>query len=100
MNDQEFSDRSKVLSKAVAKAAGRLNLDSADLSAIMGQESESDLNFVNFYILLASLLGSDALAKDWMTSPNKAFNQQTPLEYMKHEDDGLIKVREYLNQFV
>lgn len=109
-------DHSRVLSQAVVEAAGRLNISSTDLGEILGfsQSTSSRLlnqgyaiaegsmtwelsaHFVRLYRSLSSLVGGDdELAKDWLTSPNKAFNQQAPIAYIKRVD-GLINACEFL----
>lgn len=110
-------DRSRVLSQAVVAAALRLKISAAELDEILrfSQPTSSLLinqkyfipedckewalstYFVRFYHSLLSLVGDDdKLAENWLTSPNKAFNQQTPIAYIK-QVDGLIHVCAYLN---
>ena len=113
----ENTERGRVLSQAVAEASKRLKVSSSDLGAILGfsQPTSSRLlnqkyavpegskawelsaHFVRMYRSLSSLVGGDdTLAKKWLTSPNSAFNEQTPLQYIKRID-GLIHVCEYLD---
>ncbi|MEO8419332.1 MAG: antitoxin Xre/MbcA/ParS toxin-binding domain-containing protein [Methylophilaceae bacterium] len=114
---ERASDRSRVLSQAVAEASKRLKVNSTELGAILGfsqptssrllnqkyaipedsKEWELSAHFVRLYRSLSSLVGGDdELAKDWLTSPNRAFNQQTPISYIKRVD-GLIHACEYLD---
>ncbi len=114
---ERTSDRSRVLSQAVAEASKRLKVNSTELGAILGfsqptssrllnqkyaipegsKEWELSAHFVRLYRSLSSLVGGDdELAKDWLTSPNRAFNQQIPLSYIKRVD-GLIHACEYLD---
>lgn len=111
------SDRSRVLSQAVVEAAQRLKVNSTDLGAILGfsqptssrllnqkyaiqeggKEWELSAHFVRLYRSLFSLVGGDnELAEIWLSSPNKAFNQQAPITYIKRVD-GLIYACEYLD---
>jgi uncharacterized protein (DUF2384 family) len=111
------TDRSRVLSQSVVEAAHRLKVGSTDLGEILGfsqstssrllnhkyaiQESskewELSAHFLRLYRSLFTLVGGDdELAVDWMTSQNKAFNQQTPISYIKRID-GLIYACEYLD---
>jgi len=114
---ERTSDRSRVLSQAVVEAAKRLKVSSTDLGAILGfsqptssrllnqryaiqegsKEWELSAHFVRLYRSLSSLVGGDdELAKNWLTSPNNAFNQQTPINFIKRVD-GLIHACEYLD---
>ena len=113
----QVSAPSRVLSQAVAEASKRLKISSSDLGAIIGfsQPTSSRLlnrkyaipegskswelsaHFVRLYRSLSSLVGGDdALAKKWLTSPNHAFDEQTPLQYIKRIH-GLIHACEYLD---
>ena len=111
------TDRSRVLSQATIEAARRLKVNSTDLGAILGfsqstssrlmnaqysikeggKEWELSAHFVRLYRSLSSLVGGDDnLAAEWMTSQNKAFNQQEPISYIKRVD-GLVYACEYLD---
>lgn len=111
------TDRSRVLSQAVVEAARRMKINSTDLGSILGfsqptssrlmnaqyaikegaKEWELSAHFVRLYRSLSSLVGgNDDLAADWLSSQNKAFNQQTPISYIKRVD-GLIYACEYLD---
>lgn len=114
---ERASNRSRVLSQAVAEASKRLKVSSTDLGAILGfsqptssrllnqryaiqegsKEWELSAHFVRLYRSLSSLVGGDdELAKEWLTSPNNAFNKQTPISYIKRVD-GLIYACEYVD---
>lgn len=114
---ENIPDRSRILSQAVIEAAKRMKISTADLGAILGfsqptssrlrqgksvlhegtKEWELSAHFVRLYRSLSSLVGGDdALIAGWMKSPNKAFNQQIPIDYIKRVD-GLIHVCNYLD---
>ena len=114
---ENMPDRSRVLSQAVSEAAKRMKVRTADLVAILGcsqptisrlssgksclhegtKEWELSAHFVRLYRSLSSMVGGDdILIASWMKSPNKAFNQQVPLDYIKRVD-GLINVCNYLD---
>lgn len=114
---ERASNRSRVLSQAVVEASKRLKVTSTDLGAILGfsqptssrllnqkytlqegsKEWELSAHFVRLYRSLSSLVGGDdELAKAWLTSPNNAFNKQTPINFIKRVD-GLIYACEYLD---
>lgn len=113
----QASDRSRVLSRAVIEAAKRMKIGPTDLGLILGfsqptasrllhekffipessKEWELSAHFVRLYRSLASMIGGDdTLAERWIKSPNKAFNQQIPLDYIKRVD-GLIHACNYLD---
>lgn len=114
---ERTTDRSRVLSQAVVEAALRLEISATELDEILrfsqptssrllnqkyfipedSKEWELSTYFVRLYHSLLLLVGDDdKLAESWLTSPNKAFNQQTPITYIK-QVDGLIPVCEYLD---
>jgi len=111
------TDRERVLCTAVVEAAGRLTLTSGDLGAIVGisQSSASRLQRGNFFLAdgsktwemaalfvrlyrgLAAIVGnSDELAHQWLTSPNRAFAEQRPLDVIKRVE-GLVRACEYVD---
>jgi len=111
------TDRSRVLTQAVAEAARRLGLGSSDLKNIIGasQPTASRLlngryaipedgklwelaaHFVRLYRSLHSLVGGDdELARSWLKSANRAFDGQRPLDMIKRVD-GLLYACEYLD---
>lgn len=114
---ERATDRSRVLSHAVVEAALRLKISATELDKILrfsqptssllfnqkhfiledSKEWELSTHFVRLYHSLLLLVeGDDKLAEDWLASPNKAFNQQAPITYIK-QVDGLILVCEYLD---
>lgn len=114
---QPISDRSRVLTQAVAETARRLELGSTDLKNIIGasQPSASRLlhgkyaipeggktwelaaHFVRLYRSLSALVGGDdQLAVAWLKSANRAFDDQLPLDVIKRVD-GLLRACEYLD---
>ncbi len=111
------SERARVLSTAVVEAARRLGLRSTELTAIIGtsQPSASRLlngkylipegsktwelsaHFVRLYRSVSSLVGgNDELARLWLKSPNRAFDDRQPLDVVKRVD-GLLNVCAYLD---
>ena len=113
----QTSNRSKVLSQAVIEAAKRMKVGPTDLGLIVGfsqptasrllrekfsipegsKEWELSAHFVRLYRSLSSMVGGDdALVESWIKSPNKAFSQQIPLDYIKRVD-GLIHACNYLD---
>lgn len=114
---ERTTDRSRILSQAVVEAALRLKISATELDEILrfnqttssrllnqkyfipenSKEWELSTHFVRLCHSLLLLVGDDDnLAEDWLTSPNKAFNQRTPISYIK-QVDGLIHVCEYLD---
>lgn len=111
------SNRSRVLSLAVTEAAKRMKIGPTDLGLIIGfsqptssrllrdqfaipeggKEWELSAHFVRLYRSLSSMVaGDDTLIESWLRSPNKAFGQQIPLNYIKRVD-GLIHACNYLD---
>lgn len=111
------SERSRVLSTAVVEAARRLELRTTDLNAIIGtsQPSASRLlngkyfipegsktwelsaHFIRLYRSVSSLVGgNDELARTWLKSANRAFDDRQPLDVVKRVD-GLLQVCAYLD---
>ena len=111
------SQRARVLSTAVAEAANRLGLRSTELGSILGtsQPSASRLlngkffiaegsktwelaaHLVRLYRSLSSLVGgNDELARAWLKSGNRAFDDRLPLDLVKRVD-GLLHVCAYLD---
>ena len=114
--EQSQIRRSRVLTQSVVEAASRLKISSTELGEILGfsqsissrllnhkhviQEATKEWELSTYFLRLSrSLLtlvgGDNELAIDWMTSQNKAFNQQTPISYIRRID-GLIYACEYL----
>lgn len=113
----QASNRSRILSQAVIEVAKRMKVGPTDLGLIVGfsQPTSSRLlhgkffipedskawelsaQFVRLYRSLSSMVGGDdALVERWIKSPNKAFNQQIPLDYIKRVE-GLIYACNYLD---
>lgn len=111
------SDRERVLTAAVAEAARRLGLRTTDLTRIVGisQPTASRLlngryvlaegskpwelaaHLVRLYRSLNALVGGDdALARAWLTSPNRAFDAAVPLALITRVD-GLVRACDYLD---
>lgn len=111
------ADRSAVMTQAVAETARRLNLKAVDLAAIIGvsQPSASRLMkgefqvkegtpewqlaalLVRLYRGLFSIVGnSDELARAWLGSKNRAFNDGVPIEEIK-KIVGLVAACEYVD---
>jgi hypothetical protein len=111
------SDKARVLSEALAETARRLQLGSTDLKHIIGisqpsasrllhgkyalpengKEWELSALLVRLYRSLFSLVGGDdELARAWMHSPNKAFDNQHPAAVIRRID-GLLRACEYLD---
>lgn len=111
------SERARVLTAAVAEAARRLGLRTTDLTRIVGisQPSASRLlhgryvlaeggkpwelaaHFVRLYRSLNALVGGDdALARAWLTTPNRAFDAAVPLAVIARVE-GLVRACDYLD---
>lgn len=114
---QPNPERSRVLSTALIEAAKRLDLGSTDLQYILGisQPTASRLlrgafsivegsktwelgaHLVRLYRSLASMVGgSDELARAWLHSNNRAFDDTKPAAQLRRID-GLLHVCEYLD---
>lgn len=109
-------ERARVLTQAVAIAAQKLKVNSSELGEILGfsqptssrllnqkyqlkegsKEWEISAYFIRLYRSLFSIVGDEETAIKWMTSRNKAFNQEAPINYIKRID-GLIYACEYLD---
>ena len=109
--------RTVVLSMATANAASRLELTTSDLERILGisQPSASRLMhgafqlkehskpwelallLVRLYRGLASIVGNDdALAVQWLHSPNRAFDNATPYGRIQSAA-GLVATCDYID---
>lgn len=114
---QPNPERSRVLSTALIEAAKRLDLGSTDLQYILGisQPTASRLlrgafsivegsktwelgaHLVRLYRSLVSMVGgSDELARAWLHSNNRAFDDTKPAAQLRRID-GLLHVCEYLD---
>lgn len=110
------SDPSKVLTKAVLRAATQLALGGSELARIIGtspstisrlgsgvktidpqsKEGEMALLVVRLYRSLDALVGNDSQRRlDWMTSYNNAINA-VPRDFIQSAQ-GLVSVVNYLD---
>ena len=108
-------DPSTVLSKAVTRAAERLDISRASLGRILGvspptvtrlysgaykldprrKEWELGLLFVRVFRSLDSIVGSEQAARQWLHSDNRALNGR-PVELIR-QAEGLVRVVHYLD---
>lgn len=112
-----LAERSVILTHAVTETAKHLDIGPSDLAAIVGvsQSSASRMFNGSFYIKegtpewqlsalfvrlyrgLFSIVGnSDALAREWLTTGNRAFDGRSPLELIK-SIIGLVAVCDYID---
>lgn len=112
-----LAERSAILTHAVKETAKHLDIGPSDLAAIVGisQSSASRMFngaflikegtpewqlsalFVRLYRGLISIVGnSDALAREWLTTANHAFDGRNPLEAIK-SIIGLVAVCDYID---
>ena len=104
-----------VLSKAVARAAERLNVSRALLARVLGvspatvtrlyagdyrldpnrKEWEFALLFVRAFRSLDSIVGDEATARSWLRSGNRALNAR-PIDLIG-STEGLVRVVQYLD---
>lgn len=113
----KVSDRSRILTNAVAEVARHLDISSAVLGTILGISQSSASRLMNAaYILreqnkeweLAALLvrlyrglysivgNNEQLAKDWLTSRNLAFGNQIPFALIQ-QASGLVHACDYVD---
>lgn len=111
------SERSSILSHAVAETARHLDLGPDPLASILGADraTASDLIdgaylieegtpiwrqaalFVRLYRGVSSIVGNqDHLAIKWLTTPNRAFGDQVPLAAIRHPE-GLAFACDYVD---
>jgi hypothetical protein len=108
-------DASQVLTKAVTRAAERLDISRTLLAGILGlsaptitrlysgtykleerrKEWEFALLFVRVFRSLDSIVGDELTARKWLNSENRALNAR-PLDLMRHTE-GLVRVVHYLD---
>lgn len=108
-------DPSQVLSKAVSRAAERLDISHSLLAKILGvspstitrlysgeylldakrKEWELALLFVRVFRSLDSIVGNEQTAKEWLKSFNRGLNGR-PLELIV-QTEGLVRVVHYLD---
>lgn len=106
---------SAVLSKAVARAAERLDVSKSLLAKVLGvspptvtrlytgqyqldqnrKEWDFALLFVRVFRSLDSIVGDDTTARKWLNSENKALNAK-PIELIR-STEGLVRVVQYLD---
>lgn len=104
-----------VLSKAVARAAERLNVSRSLLARVLGvspatvtrlyagdyrldpnrKEWEFALLFVRAFRSLDSIVGDEATARSWLRSGNRALNAR-PIDLIG-STEGLVRVVQYLD---
>lgn len=111
------AERSMILTQAVAETARHLTIGSTDLAPIIGisQPSASRLLkgdfivkegtpewqlsalLVRLYRGLFSIVGnSDELAREWLTTANRAFGDKKPIEVIK-SITGLVSACDYID---
>jgi len=108
-------DQSSVLSKAVARAAERLDISRALLAKILGvspptvtrlysgeyklderrKEWEFALLFVRVFRSLDSIVGNEQTARQWLNSQNRGLNGR-PVDLIR-QTEGLVRVVQYLD---
>lgn len=108
-------DAASVLSKAVARAAERLDISRALLAKVLGlspatitrlyggeyllderrKEWEFALLFVRAFRSLDSIVGDETTARKWLNSENRGLNGR-PIELMRNTQ-GLVRVVQYLD---
>ena len=104
-----------VLSKAVARAAERLDVSKSLLAKVLGvspptisrlysgnyqldqgrKEWDFALLFVRVFRSLDSIVGDEATARKWLTSENRGLNAK-PIELIRNAE-GLVRVVQYLD---
>jgi uncharacterized protein (DUF2384 family) len=108
-------DPSSVLTKAVARAAERLDISRALLAKILGvspptvtrlfngeytlndrrKEWEFALLFVRVFRSLDSIVGNEQTARQWLNSQNRGLNGR-PVDLIR-QTEGLVRVVHYLD---
>lgn len=108
-------EASAVLSKAVARAAERLDVSKSLLAKVLGvspptitrlysghylldqgrKEWDFALLFVRVFRSLDSIVGDEATARKWLTSENRGLNAK-PIELIRNTE-GLVRVVQYLD---
>ena len=106
---------STVLSKAVTRAAERLDVSKSLLAKVLGvspptvtrlytgqyqldqnrKEWDFALLFVRVFRSLDSIVGDESTARKWLTSDNKGLNAK-PIELIR-STEGLVRVVQYLD---
>ena len=110
-----ITDPAAVLSKAVIRAADRLDVSRAQLAAILGlsqptisrlfkgeyliderrKEWELALLFVRVFRFLDAIVGQEQVARQWLQSENRALNGR-PIELIC-TTEGLVSVAQHLD---
>lgn len=109
------SEAAAVLSKAVARAAERLDVSKSLLAKVLGvspptitrlysgnylldqgrKEWDFALLFVRVFRSLDSIVGDEATARKWLSSENRGLNAR-PIELIRNTE-GLVRVVQYLD---
>lgn len=112
---KQSTSASTVLSKAVTRAAERLDVSKSLLSKVLGvspptvtrlytgqyqldqnrKEWDFALLFVRVFRSLDSIVGDESTARKWLTSDNKGLNAK-PIELIR-STEGLVRVVQYLD---
>ena len=105
-----------VLSKAVTRAADRLDISRTLLAKVIGvspstitrlyaggyqldqkrKEWEFALLFVRAFRSLDSIVGEESTARRWLSSNNKGLNGRRPVDLISNTE-GLVRVVQYLD---
>ncbi|CAM5187979.1 hypothetical protein CDEF62S_02657 [Castellaniella defragrans] len=108
-------DAAQVLSKAVTRAAGYLDVPQATLAKVLGlstasvsrlcrglytldesrKEWEFALLFIRVFRSLDSIVGNTSAARQWLQSENRALNAR-PIDLLPRTE-GLVRVVQYLD---
>ena len=108
-------EASAVLSKAVARAAERLDVSKSLLAKVLGvspptitrlysgnylldqnrKEWDFALLFVRVFRSLDSIVGDESTARKWLNSENRGLNAR-PIELIRNTE-GLVRVVQYLD---
>jgi uncharacterized protein (DUF2384 family) len=115
LNTTKKAEASAVLSKAVARAAERLDVSKSLLAKVLGvspptvtrlytgqylldqnrKEWDFALLFVRVFRSLDSIVGDESTARKWLASENKSLNAK-PIELIRNTE-GLVRVVQYLD---
>ncbi len=115
LQETQKLEAATVLSKAVARAAERLDVSKTLLAKILGvsaptvtrlyngsylldpkrKEWDFALLFVRVFRSLDSIVGDEATARQWLLSDNLGL-QAKPVELIRHTE-GLVRVVQYLD---
>ena len=114
-NTRAQPEAAAVLSKAVARAAERLDISKALLAKVLGvspptisrlysgaylldpkrKEWDFALLFVRVFRSLDSIVGNEVTARQWLSSNNQSLNAK-PIELIG-KTEGLVRVVQYLD---